>query len=242
MDVAQPEAAGEPAIIFDVLTGEITVGGEVVRLPGREFEVFVNLAVKGRHVPCDVLRKEIWGDVDDELGKLKVTMGRLRKRVGFGTIRSVGTGYVLAENVRCTLAELEELATAAPPPTPGEVARLEMIRLRHQRGMMGAARHWPWYGAWLAKIESLIERVDLSLGDYALAQRRYGVALERAHDAIALNAVSQAGHELALRALVAQGNVVAARQLLGSYERTLRRTLGIEVPESLARIVCEMAS
>jgi DNA-binding winged helix-turn-helix (wHTH) protein len=237
-----PAAASEPAIVFDVLTGEITIGDEVTRLPRREFEVFVNLAVKGRHVPYDVLLEEIWGDADNEPAKLKVTVGRLRKRLGFGTIRSVDAGYVLGGNVTCTLPELEELASAPPPPLPATVERLETIRLRHQRGMMGAARHWPWYGAWSAKIEALVERADITLGYHALAQRRYAVALERAHEAIALNAVSQAAHELALRVLVAQGSVVAARQMLTTYETTLRRTLGIGLPESLERMFCEMAS
>jgi DNA-binding winged helix-turn-helix (wHTH) protein len=235
---AQPEES-EPAIVFDVLTGEITAGGEVVRLPKREFEVFVNLAVKGRHVPYDVLLEEVWGDADDEHAKLKVTVGRLRKRLGFGTIRSVDAGYVLGANVTCTLAELEELAAAPAPRLPATMARLDVSRLRHRRGMMGAARHWPWYAAWSAKIEAFVEHADIILGNDALEHHRYGLALERARDAIALNAVSQAGHELALRALVAQGNDVAARQLLASYEATLQRTLGIALPESLERIVCE---
>jgi DNA-binding SARP family transcriptional activator len=234
-------ASGDPAIVFDVLAGEITADGETARLPRREFEVFVNLAIKGSHVPYDVLLEEVWGDADDDYSKLKVTVGRLRKRLGFGTIRSADAGYTIGPNVTCTLAELEELA-ATTHAAPATIARLDAIRLRHRRNTSAAARHWPWYAAWSAKIDAFVERAVLTLGSDALAHARYTTALERAHEAIALNAVSQDAHELGLRALVAQGNVVGARQLLASYAATLRRTLGIEPPERIARLVREIAS
>ncbi|HTD35271.1 MAG TPA: hypothetical protein VK665_16515 [Candidatus Elarobacter sp.] len=251
--IAALDAIGEPAaprasavcappIVFDVLAGEITAGGEVVRLPRRELEVFANLAIKGRHVPYDVLLEEVWGDADDDHAKLKVTVGRLRKRLGFATIRSLGAGYAIGDNVTCTLAELEELASHAEPFGPATIARLEAIRQRHRRGMTGVARHWPWYTAWSAKIDAFVEHATLALGSHALAQRRFALALERAHDAIALNPVSQEAHGLALRALVAQGNAVAARQLLAAYAATLETTLGMAPPEALLRIVRERAS
>ena len=236
-----PVAAGEPAIVFDVLAGEVTAGGEVVRLPRRELEVFVNLAIKGRHVPYDVLLEEVWGDADDDHAKLKVTVGRLRKRLGFGVIRSADAGFVIGENVTCTLGELEELASAALPLTATTVARLDAMRLRHRGGSSGSGRHWPWYAAWSAKIDALVERALLVRGNDALAQRRYALALECAQDAIALDGVSQDAHELALRALVAQGSIVAARQLLAAYGSALH-ALGIDVPETLARTVRDLAS
>jgi DNA-binding response OmpR family regulator len=241
---AAPRAAAVPAppIVFDVLAGEITAGGEIVRLPRRELEVFANLAIKGRHVTYDVLLEEVWGDADDDHAKLKVTVGRLRKRLGFATIRSLGAGYAIGENVTCTLAELEELASRAEPFGPSTIARLEGIRQRHRRGLTGVARHWPWYTAWSAKIDAFVEHATLALGNHALAQRRFPLALERAHDAIALNPVSQEAHELALRALVAQGNAVAARQLLAAYGATLETSLGMAPPEALLRIVRERAS
>jgi DNA-binding winged helix-turn-helix (wHTH) protein len=236
------EAARGPAIVFDVLAGEVTLGGETVQLPKRELEVFVNLAVKGGHVPPDALLEEIWGGAGDDHAKLTGTVRRLRKRLGFSSVRSVDGGYMLSENVTCTLAELAEFACAPAPPSPATLAQLDAIRLRHRHYALGVARHWPWYGAWVAKIEAFVESADVTLGYHALAQYRYTAALERAHDAIALNAVSQPGHELALRVLIAQGNVVAARQLLGAYETTLRRTLGIGLPESLERIIHEIVS
>jgi hypothetical protein len=154
-----------------------------------------------------VLLEEVWGDADDDHAKLKVTVGRLRKRLGFATIRSLGAGYAIGENVTCTLAELEELASRAEPFGPATIARLEGIRQRHRRGMTGVARHWPWYTAWSAKIDAFVEHAAL-----------------------------------ALRALVAQGNIVAARQLLAAYGATLESSLGIAPPEALLRIVRERAS
>ena len=235
-------AAAEPEIVFDVLSGEITARGETVRLPRREFEVFANLAIKGRRVPYDVLLEEVWGDPDNDYAKLKVTVGRLRKRLGFGTIRSIGAGYETGANVTCTLAELEELTSTAQPLSPATVARLDALRLRYRRELAGTARSWRWYTAWSVKVDAFAEAAAIALGNHALGERRYAVALERAHDAIALDTVSQDAHELALRALVAQGNTVAARQVLAAYAATLRRTLGIPVPETLSRIVADIAS
>lgn len=237
-----PARDAAPAVAFDVLSSEITAGGEVVRLPRREFEVFANLAVKGGHVPYDVLLEEVWGDADDDHAKLKVTVGRLRKRLGFETIRSAGAGFAAGANVSCTLAELEELVSAPPPLGAAALARLDAMRVRYRRDLAGTARNWRWYTPWSAKVDALVERGGVALGTKALQERRYDIALVRARDAIALNPVSQDAHELALRALVAQDNVVGARQLLAAYGATLRRTLGMPVPDALARIVRDIAS
>jgi DNA-binding SARP family transcriptional activator len=237
-----PGVVPAPPIVFDVLSGEITANGAPVRLPRRELEVFENLAIKGRPVSYDVLLEEVWGDADDDHAKLKVTVGRLRKRLGFATIRSVDAGYAAGPNVSCTLGELEELACAAEPFGPAMLARLEAIRARHRRGRTGIARNWPWYSAWSAKIDAFVGHVAVALGNHALAQRRYPAALECARDAIVLDPTGQDAHEIALRALVAQGNVVAARQMLAAYAATLRRTLGIDPPDALARVVRDLAS
>ncbi|HEY0615837.1 MAG TPA: winged helix-turn-helix domain-containing protein [Candidatus Elarobacter sp.] len=238
--VAKPEPAR--AILFDVLSGKVTSNGEALRLPRRELELFANLAIKARHVSYDVLLEEVWGDGGDDHAKLKVTVGRLRKRLGFDSIKSLDAGYAIGENVTCTLAELEELAAAAEPYGAQTIARLEAIRARHRLGMSGIARNWPWYTAWSAKIDAFVEHVDVALARHALAQRRHGAALDCARDAIALNPLSQDAHEVALRALVAQGSTVAARQTLASYAAALHETLAIDPPERLSRIVREIAS
>jgi len=235
-----PGAGAGSAIVFDVLTGEITADGALVRLPPRELEVFVNLAIKGRHVPYDVLLEEVWGDADADHARLKVTVGRLRKRLGSGTIRSLDAGYAIGDNVTCSLAELEELARLSAPFGPATFARLDALRVRYRRGLR-TVRNWPWYASWSARIDAFVEHTVIALGEHAFAQRRFAVALDRAHEAIALNPVSQDAHELAARALIAIGNVVAARQLIVTYRTTLE-PLGIPLPDSLARIVYDEAS
>ncbi|GEM_PF-5046136 len=240
-DPLADELAAAAAVVFDVLTREITVGAEAVRLPPREFEVFVNLAIKGGHVPYDALLEEVWGDADDDHAKLKVAVGRLRKRLGSATIRSIDAGYAIGENVTCTLAELEALARVTAPFGTAMFARLEAIVTRYRRGLR-TVRNWPWYAAWSTRIDAFIEHAIVALGNNALAQRRFAVALDRAHEAIAFNPVGQDAHELGLRALVALGNIVAARQMIAAYAETLDRTLGFPLPDSLARIVYDVAS
>jgi hypothetical protein len=230
-----------PSIVFDVLTGEITAEGKIVRLPPREFEVFVNLAIKGRHVPYDVLLEEVWGDADDDHAKLKVTVGRLRKRLGTATIRSLDAGYAIGEGVTCTLTELAELARVNAPFGEATYTRLDALCARYRRGLH-TVRSWPWYATWSTRIDAFVEHALIALGNHALAQRRFTVALDRAREAIALNAVSQDAHELGLRALIALGNVVAARQMVAAYAETLDRTLGIPLPDALAHIVYDVAS
>lgn len=229
-----------PAIVYDVLTEELRVGGEPQRLPPREFELLVNLVVKNRVVPYDDLLEEIWGDPGDDYARLKVTVGRLRKRFGPGIVRSAGGGYLIGARVSSSLGELEAAALTAQPLGDAAVQHLEAIR-RRQRHAGALTRNWPWFTTWAAKIDALVERITVALARHALAERRYAAALERAQDAIALDATSQEGHEIALRALVAQGNLVAARQLLAAYGTTLRGALGIDVPASLARIVHDVA-
>jgi hypothetical protein len=229
--------AADPAIVFDVLSGEIVANGAVVRLPRREYEVLANLAIKGRHVPYDVLLEEVWGDANDDIAKLKVTVGRLRKRFGFGTVQSVNAGFVAGSNVTCSLAQLEEFAGGSALLATNDVQRLVAIRDRYANGKAGLTRGWPWYTTWAAKVDALVERAIVALGRYALAHGDDALALECAREAIALDEVGQESHELAVRALMAQGNVVAARQLLARYGVTLRRALDIALPEGLAQLV-----
>lgn len=233
--------AETPAIAFDVLSEEMRVGGEPVRLPRREFELLVNLAVKARHVPYDDLLEDIWGDAGGDYARLKVTVGRVRKRFGSCTIRSVDGGYVIGAHVTSTLGELERATLAAEPLAADATERLEAIRLQHRRAAASVTRNWPWYTPWAAKIDGLVERALVALARHALGERRYRVALERAREAIGLNAVSQEAHEIALRALMAQGNAVGARQLLAAYTTTLSGALGIDVPDAISRIVRDVA-
>jgi hypothetical protein len=229
--------AADPAIVFDVLSGEIIANGEVVRLPRREYEVLANLAIKSRHVPYDVLLEEVWGDANDDIAKLKVTVGRLRKRFGFGTVQSVNAGFVAGANVTCSLVQLEEFAGGSALLAVHDVQRLVAIRDRYANGKAGLTRGWPWYTTWAAKVDALVERAIVALGRYALAHGDDALALECAREAIAIDEVGQDGHELAVRALLAQGNVVAARQLLARYTVTLRRVLDIALPERLERLL-----
>ena len=245
-NAAVPQPGGsrtiaDPTIVFDVLTGDVLANGEIVRLPPREYEVLANLAIKNRHVPYDVLLEEIWGDANDDTARLKVTVGRLRKRLGFGTVQSVSAGFVGGPNVTCTLSELEAFPFGPAPLTEANLERLESIRNRYVRGKAGISRGWPWYTSWAAKIDAFIERALLALGRDALAREDYAVALQRARDAIAIDGVGQDAHEVALRALVGQGNVVGARRMLSQYTGTLR-ALDIAPPAALTAIVSDIAS
>lgn len=75
-----------------------THDGADVTLTAREWQVLEALiSASGRVVTRDRLLEELWGEITEASGKsLEVLIGRIRRKVGEGTIRTVrGIGYAL---------------------------------------------------------------------------------------------------------------------------------------------------
>ena len=119
---------------------EITVDGQLVRVPRREFEIAeILLAAAGRTVPRSLIVRELWGTMRDTKS-LDVQVGRLRGRLtaagapnAIVTIRGVGFRVLAEEELadRPRLSEtivIEELDVReapddrAPRPRAGSTA------------------------------------------------------------------------------------------------------------------------
>jgi DNA-binding response OmpR family regulator len=123
-----PEVANDVIAIgpvrLDRARRELSVDGELIMVPRREFEIAeVLMREAGRVVTRDVLVRELWGTMRDTKS-LDVQVGRLRTRLsraGAGkcivTVRGVGFRFATAEEMDADVATELDVRLVA---TPGE--------------------------------------------------------------------------------------------------------------------------
>jgi two-component system OmpR family response regulator len=99
---AQPELACD-TLRLDTNSGRVTVGGAAIKLTAQEFRILSYLM---HHQDRIVTRTELMEHVydrhyDSDSNVLEVLLGRIRRKVGTGMIRTVrGQGYMLTSPVR----------------------------------------------------------------------------------------------------------------------------------------------
>jgi two-component system response regulator RegX3 len=144
---AEPENSSDVVVVGPIALDrgrrEITVDGQLVRVPRREFEIAeILLASAGRTVSRSVIVRELWGTMRDTKS-LDVQVGRLRSRLAAAgapnaivTIRGVGFRVLADEeleravHLRETIeldqidarAEAEPVHESSPRPHAGSPA------------------------------------------------------------------------------------------------------------------------
>lgn len=86
------------ALRLELATRRVTRDGRAIALTPREWSILRALAARaGRLTPRTVLLDEAWGEASESAAaSLEVLVGRIRRKLGEGVIRTVrGEGYVL---------------------------------------------------------------------------------------------------------------------------------------------------
>ena len=141
-------------LVVEVLTGKVRVDGVEIRLSSREFELLAFLATRAAPASRESIASAIWGDLDEDrgLGSLKVTLSRLRARLGDpALITSTPAGYFLNGQIEIDILELLSATT------------LESSDREYMGGRMSAASdrlmRWNWAAPLLAQIKGRQVRV-----------------------------------------------------------------------------------
>jgi DNA-binding winged helix-turn-helix (wHTH) protein len=155
----------EPAVIeqpsrrigISLIKGTVRVGHTEIAPRGREFELLLFLALREGPVSSELLSEAMWPESDGDRAKsaLKVTLSRLRTRLGDGSlIIATPTGYALTVEADIDIAPLLKRESESPPSTElPSCQQLEAARVRLSR--------WPWakpYEALIRKFEAEAQR------------------------------------------------------------------------------------
>lgn len=193
--------------------------GGVVPVPVSLQRIVAFLALRGP-VPRRAAAGVLWPSTCDAkaMGSLRTAVWRLR-RVASGVLTQSGEFLALGADVRADVAVVDLVAAARHPCAellPGwydDWVIMERERLRH------------WRIRWLeTAAAAAIKDADLNAAlDWALA-------------AVAADPLRESAHRLVIAALLADGNVDAARRHLSLVRNLFREQLGIAPSDQLAAL------
>jgi DNA-binding SARP family transcriptional activator len=224
-------------IVFDIISGRLVIDGDVVTLGERQLELLTLLALRRRAVHRSEIASTIWPDASAEsaLGALRTTISRLRAMPGLRDIViTASDGYALATNVGVPLRRLRSLldeAETAAALAPGDREELEAaFDALVARDQTRVAR-WEWFAQTERELDVLQFRAGYALMQDAL-QRDPQRALDLARAMLAYDELDVTARTVAVRALLALGEVAAARRDVDAFEQTCREagTPGAEMP------------
>jgi DNA-binding SARP family transcriptional activator len=239
-------AATPSAAAVHVFTGRVAVDGRDVRLAGKELELLLYLAL-GRARSSSAraqITEAIWPDIDDEddaANNLRVTLSRLRRKLGDDAliVRDEG-GYRLSPSVAVDVREVETLlhAAAAEKTLSGERrAALERVFADVGHGLPARFERFAWFAPHRLRLRELALAAGRLLAADALARGIAEDAMRCARTLVELDPLDEEARRLVLNAYAALGEWSAARRELEAYAGLLREELDAEPSPDLAGFV-----
>jgi SARP family transcriptional regulator, regulator of embCAB operon len=230
-------------IALEVLTGRVSVGGDPVRVSGRELELLAALAVRREAIPRSRLAAMLWPDLDEFAAgnALSVCLHRLRSHLGReDAVERVAGGYRLHVDAFVDVWEIERAAAALRSrerlrDTARAGLQRAWERLREARGT--ALERWEWFEAIVGRMNELRAQIAGRLANDALERGDPDAALAYADDIIACDPCDEPAAELVIRAHLASGNRAQALRAYRQYRDVLREQLQVEPSESIAELV-----
>ncbi|TAM92743.1 hypothetical protein EPN42_00290 [bacterium] len=238
-----PSADGEPTfkISVSLAHGSIAINGKPAALGGRRLELVLLLAGEGRPIHRSDLLERLWprSNASSAGNALRVLLSRLRKDLGRDTLRRIGEYYVLDPAVDVDLDVLEarlRAVGAGRTLTPQERAGLGA-----ELNALCADGFAPALPEWLSAAETRTSTVRSEIATVLHEDAMGGADYERAYGVGRMlldhDACDELGCELAMRALLAAGDLAGARRELNAYAEALRMELGAPPAERLYRLL-----
>ena len=238
------ELLGE-RVRIELTSGRVTSAGADVALSLRERAVLAYLASSRRYRSREAVCDAIWPDLEREnaANNLKVTVYRIRKKLGNATLASVRDGYCVGAEVDVDLeadeAFVRSLRTAASCSAADE-HRLRAICTR-SAGRPDDLARWDWYVSLDQRLQALARDAALIVARSALASRRSAEAFAVGTQLLRDDAGDEAAVEILIRSQLIEGDTAAARATLRHYERVLKEDLGVAVSENLRKSLAALA-
>jgi DNA-binding SARP family transcriptional activator len=233
-----------PATV-SVLGCTVRIDDAPARLPGREMELIAALAVRREPVLRSRLAATLWPDLDETAARnaLSVCLHRLRAHLGRDDIVvREADGYRLHHDARVDLWEIER--TAALARSRDLLTASDRAAFRRTWELLEGARderleRWEWFAPTRRRLEELRLDIGHRLAFDALDRGDTRSAREYADAAIAGDPCDETAREVAILALLRDGDRAAAVRQFRQYRVALLEELGVEPSAKLAALVAE---
>lgn len=217
------ETPRSEALAFMLMSGAVIRGESSVTLSKTESALFTYLALHARPVSRARICDALWPDSDFEpaANSLKVTVYRLRKKLGDAAIASSPVGYCLGAAVYVDLEDAERdvrSAASAAALSEAQRARLREVAASLRARSGDHLTRFEWYVGTEHRLHELAREVCLILSRDAIRRDDYDAALELVRPLFADDPCDESACELALEAYVALGDGAAARAELRRFE------------------------
>jgi DNA-binding SARP family transcriptional activator len=239
----------EDAVSIDVLAGRVLANGVPIALTRAELALVFALAVHGRAgASRDVLAEDLYPGSAPEsaLRAMKVTVHRVRRRVGFqDVIRYADHRLLLGDRVGVELPRIERDvhgALVANALDGLQRDRFERLRQRMLDGRPAFLLEWPWFDECEARVRDLTQQISLVLARDALRREHYQHAVDYATDLMHADPLDESAAEIAIRAFLLAGDRTAAILEYRRYASVLRREVDSRPSQSLRALVDESSS
>jgi DNA-binding SARP family transcriptional activator len=230
-----------PRLSVELLTGRVVRDGAAVKISGKELELLALLASAYCPLSADRIGEALWDDLDPSRwpNNLKVTLSRLRKKLGVREAVLSGEGYRLSRAVDVDLRRYETALRASAGRSLDDDDRAALARALESYVNGSAAQYdrFPRMQPLVARIEDLVCAAGLALAEDALRRGRHEDALRYAGIVIAVDPYNEHAAELTIRLQLRLGDRDAARREYHRYSAALAAELGAEPSPRLAQIL-----
>jgi two-component system OmpR family response regulator len=232
----------EPRLTVELLAGRVTRDGEPVKLTDKELELMALLACAHGALSRDRVGEALWGHLDPEEwpNNVKVTLSRLRTKLGArDAVLSSNGGYRLAPTIEVDLRRAETITRQLSDGALGDGVRdvLRAIVAAYRSGSAARYERFGWMQSSLVRIHGVICSAGLGLARDALSEGRFDEALAEAEAVAEIDPFDESACEVTVRALIARGDVDAARREFRRYSTALAAELGALPSERLATLI-----
>jgi ATP/maltotriose-dependent transcriptional regulator MalT/DNA-binding SARP family transcriptional activator len=235
--------ADAPAIEVELIAGGVRVGGVERALPDRELALIFAVARRREHIGREQLQELLWPELEPAAARnaLNVCAHRLRQHLGDDTalLRSP-QGFRLRDDVRVDLPEVERIVAGIRKRGKLDDAGAQTLRRVHRRlaaERPDRVRAWEWFGQIERRILELRCEVMLRLASHALEQGRNDEVLALTADLSAYDPCDEPARELAIRALLANGDRAGALRQYRQYRDVLRAELECDPSPAIGALV-----
>lgn len=234
---------GPPRLDVSVLSGRVLLSGKEVHLGDREMELVIALSLRPGVVSQPRLLEMLWPDGDEQASTnaLYACLHRLRNKLGEeGLVMRTAGGLRLSDQARVDLWAIDRrlsVARSRDIANDSEYADLTSAYglLRNERPALYLA--WEWFEPTERHLNELRCGLGLRLGRYALRAGKAEEALTLAYEMISHDPCDEGAREIAITALLAQGDRSAALQQYRQYRSVLWEELRCEPSPSIGVLV-----
>lgn len=233
-------------VVIELLAARITVCGRDVRVSEKEFELLALLGSAQTMLSRARIGEALWDHLDPEEwpNNLKVTLSRLRRRLGMRDVVLVTDGrYRLSPTIEVDLPRAEALLRNAAAPALEAERRESLVELTVACSSAGAVRYerYGWAHGLRTRIEAVACGASIALAKNALADGHLNEAIRFAGLAASVDPYDEAATEITIRSHIARGDADAARREYRRYAVALSRELGATPSLGLAKLVQDSA-